>query len=149
VGGHRARGEGAAEALGELVGALEVGLREQDGELLAAVASGEVDLAHGRPQDVGERLEDLIAGLVAVVVVHLLEVVEVGEDRAGSRRSAPPEILPERLLEVAAVRGPVSPSVFAWRRPGGAGGRSRRSTCEPSQWAAAASSLKSASRGVR
>ena len=102
---HRARGQCLAQPLGETLGAFEVGLGKEDGELLAAVPRRRTDLADGRAQDVGERLKDVVASLVAVAVVDLLEVVEVGEDE----REAPAEALGagdlalERLFEVAAV----------------------------------------------
>src|SRR5688572_30976052 len=106
MGRHRPRGQGLAEPLGEALRALEIGLRQEDRELLAAVARGKVDLTDGRAQDVGEGLEDVVAGLVAVAVVDLLEVVEVGEDEreAAAEALGARDLSLERLLEVAAVR---------------------------------------------
>src|SRR5262249_23008574 len=60
-------------------------LREQDGELLAAVARGDVARADGRPEDLAEAADRDVAGRVSVRVVDALEVVEV-EERDGQRR---------------------------------------------------------------
>ena len=48
-------------------------------ELLAAVAGHAVDLPGRLAQVPGEAAQGLVADLVAVAVVHLLEVVEVDE----------------------------------------------------------------------
>ena len=71
-----------AHALGQVVGALEVGARENDGQLLAAVAGGLVDLARGLAQHAGHLAQHEVALLVAVGVVDVLEVVEVEQDEA-------------------------------------------------------------------
>ena len=70
------------DALGELVGALEVGLRQRDGHLLAAVAGGLVDVTRGLAQDAGDLAQHHVALQVAVGVVDLLEVVDVEHDQA-------------------------------------------------------------------
>src|SRR5437667_277812 len=69
--------ERLANALAEEGAAGEVRARQGDDELLSAPAAGEVDLAHGSLQSVGELAQHLVAGRVAVAVVHQLEVVEV------------------------------------------------------------------------
>ena len=85
--------------------AVEVRLREEHRELLAAVAGGKVDLADGRAEDVRERPQNVVAGLVTVTVVHLLEVVEVGQDQrqASTEALRAGDLGLERLLEVAPV----------------------------------------------
>ena len=84
----------------------EVGLGEDQRELLAAVAAGEVDLADAAEQDLADRAQDRVAGLVAMGVVDLLEVVEVEEDereRVADAVGAPP-LEHELLVERAPVR---------------------------------------------
>ena len=66
--------------LRELERARKVGLGEDQRELLAAVSTGEVDLAHAAEQELPDGAQDRVAGLVAMGVVDLLEVVEVEED---------------------------------------------------------------------
>ena len=68
--------------------------RQQDGELLAAVAGDEVVPPQFAPrQTCGDRLEAGIAGRVAVAVVEPLEVIDVdhqeGERLAGLRAGTP------------------------------------------------------------
>ena len=55
-------------------------LLEQDRELVATEAGGRVLRAHHRPQSLGHRDQELVAGVVAEGVVDGLEVVEVGEE---------------------------------------------------------------------
>ena len=55
---------------------------QDDGQLLAAVAGGLVDLAGGLAQHAGHLAQDEIALLVAVGVVDVLEVVEVEQHEA-------------------------------------------------------------------
>ena len=57
-------------------------LRQQQQELLAAVAEGEVGRAHGAADEGPEVREHQVAGLVPVLVVELLEVVEVEQHQA-------------------------------------------------------------------
>src|SRR5207249_10701220 len=73
------RGERRPDALREVGAAIEVRVGEEDRELLAAQPDGEVDVANSRAENVGERTQRLVPRLVAVAVVHLLEVVEVRE----------------------------------------------------------------------
>lgn len=70
-------GEGLAELLDDLFGLVDRGLREGDDEFVAAVAEGEVGLAEGDADAVGEALEEVVAGGVAVDVVDLFEAVEI------------------------------------------------------------------------
>ena len=58
-----------ADALGELVGALEVGQRQRHGHLLAAVARRLVDVARGLAQHACDRAQHVVAGEVPVGVV--------------------------------------------------------------------------------
>jgi hypothetical protein len=94
-----------AHALGEVEGALEIGAREDDGELLAAVAGRLVDLARLLAQHRGHRGEHPVAGLVAVGVVDRLEVVDVEHDQADARLEAPRalDLVGQRLLEAPVV----------------------------------------------
>ena len=71
-----------ADALGELVGALEVGLRQRHGHLLTAVPGRLVDLARRLAQHAGDLLQDEIALEMPVRVVDVLEVVDVEHDQA-------------------------------------------------------------------
>ena len=73
----------ALQVLGDLLGVLAVGVREQHHELLAAVAAGEVALAERRPERGADRGQDVVAVFVAEDVVDLLEVVEVESTRRG------------------------------------------------------------------
>ena len=102
-------------ALGEPCAAGGVGAGQHERELLAAPAAGDVALAHRLAQRGGERLQHLVAGRVPVAVVHLLEVVEVGEHHGRPcRRSARARELGAR----ATLRG--------------CGGSRARSGCRPS-----------------
>jgi hypothetical protein len=81
---------GQEEALGECAlqphqggnGAVEAGVGQQDDELLAAVAGNGILRAHVFADDFDEVLEGFVTGLVAVVVVDLLEVVHVEQAQA-------------------------------------------------------------------
>ena len=69
-----------------------LGLRQQQGELLAAVAGREVPLPQHGAQQEAEVAQQPVAGQVAVLVVERLEVVEVAQDQrvavAGAVRDA-------------------------------------------------------------
>ena len=82
--------EGLLDALGDAGGALVVAAVEQDGELVAAEARGQVAGAQHPAQAAGEGDEQLVADLVAEAVVDPLEVVEVEEehDRAAVGRAS-------------------------------------------------------------
>ena len=83
-GGHLAAAGGqaqAGEALADLVehpqGGGAVGVGEEDGELVAAVAAEHVGAAEALPQQPGEALQQAVARRVAEGVVDRLEAVEV------------------------------------------------------------------------
>jgi len=61
--------------LGEGDGGIEHGARQEQHELLAAIASSSVDLAHFVAENARELLQDSVAGLVAMFVIHTLEAV--------------------------------------------------------------------------
>ena len=117
-----------ADPLGDGDGALELGARQEDGELLAAHARRRVDPAQVAAQQLGEGPQCLVAGGMAAAVVDALEVVEVGEEER-QRRVEPArtgDLALERLDEATAVheaRQRVGDAP-ARGRPGGAG-RSR------------------------
>ena len=64
----------ALENVGELSG---FAIHQQHHEFVAAPTSGKVGAASGAVEELGEFLEDGVAGLVAVGVVDLLVVVDV------------------------------------------------------------------------
>ena len=79
---------------------LEAGVRQDHGQLVAAVAGGDVGGAARAADHLGHRLEHAVAELVAVGVVDRLEVVDVDQRErrsggrsgscAGPRAGAPP-----------------------------------------------------------
>ena len=69
-----------SEVLGPVSQRLQVDEAQQQDELVAAVAARDVLGAQGVAQRGGDRLEDLVACLVPVLVVDLLEEVDVDED---------------------------------------------------------------------
>ena len=90
-------GERTAQPLGARDGSIDVGLGQKQRELLAAEPPRDVDVAPVGPDQVGEGLEHLVAGVVAEPIVDQLEVVEVGENDghravqpAARARSPPP-----------------------------------------------------------
>ena len=76
-----------AESFGDLEGFCRVGAREQDRELLPPEPAGDIAVAQETVQGTGDAGQHGIAGQVAVGVVHVLEVVDVG-DGDGERRAA-------------------------------------------------------------
>ncbi len=95
-----------AHALGNAIGAVEVGLREDGGELLAAVAGDEVGaLVEDRGQGLGDALEAEVSGDVAVVVVEGLEEVDVHEHepQGVARGAGVGPLLLDVLVEAPAV----------------------------------------------
>ena len=94
-----------ADALGELHGPERAGAGQDHGELVAADAVAAVRGALGRADRVGQGLEALVAGLVAVRVVGELEVVDVEQRERERLAGAPdaPELTGEVLLEGAVV----------------------------------------------
>src|SRR3954452_21695145 len=80
--------DGVADALGGVARSLPAGLRQDDDELLAAVATDHVDLADLIADPVGDLHHHRVAHLVAVGIVDLLEQVEV-EHQDGQRAVEP------------------------------------------------------------
>src|SRR6476469_2926500 len=92
--------QGDARALGEARGAVEVGARQDDRELLAAPACRDVDLADRLAQRLGELDEYPVADRMSEAVVDRLEAVEVSEhegDRAAEALRAH-QLARERFL---------------------------------------------------
>ena len=84
------------------------GVREDDRELLAAVAARDVAGTERVREEVADALEDEVAEGMAEVVVQLLEVIEVDHDerdRAPATRAAG-DLRGEALVEVGAVAEP-------------------------------------------
>ena len=124
-----------AQLLGERRGRVGVGLGQDDEELLAAVAAGEVDDADVGGQQLRDVAQDDVAGGMAVRVVEPLEVVEVDEDQrqrpavAGARASSSSTRVEDglavgdagqrvegRLLPCLRRRGPRAPRTRRGRR---------------------------------
>ena len=91
-----------AQPLGQRARPLEVGLRQDDGELLAAVAREHLVAADALLDEARHLLEDVVAGEVAVDVVDLLEVVDVEHEEAEIALVTPRahDLLLERLEQV-------------------------------------------------
>src|SRR5205807_1989601 len=106
-----------AHALGELGGAVAIGAREDEQELLPAPARDEVDVADGLPQDVGKLAQRDVAGRVAVAVVHVLEAVEVGEVMRSSSPKRSPKSVSVPKLERPAESGSSSRSCCGSSEP--------------------------------
>ena len=66
-----ALGDGAPDSLGDLHRLLDGRLGQQDGELLAAEAAGDVVVAELRLEDLGDAAQNRVTGEVAVGVVDL------------------------------------------------------------------------------
>src|SRR5207302_4925351 len=94
-----------AQPLRYLTAALRVRARQQDHELLAAVARYEVFLARLGPKDVRDFAQNLVTRRMAVGVIVHLELVDVQHDDGD--RHAPPrgegKLLLQDLAEVAMV----------------------------------------------
>src|SRR5438874_1491285 len=94
-----------ADPAGEVLRAFEPGFREQDDELLPAVARNDVDLPDLLADAVGNLDEYGVADLMPVLVVDLLEMVEV-EHQQRQRPMEPRgavDLSGQRLLEEAVV----------------------------------------------
>ncbi|MDT4842544.1 hypothetical protein FQZ97_764520 [compost metagenome] len=78
---------------------------QQYGELVATQAERQVGLAQAATQAIGHGDEQLVADVVAVAVVHILEVVEVDEQQCGHLRFPvrPVQVGFQLLLEGLAV----------------------------------------------
>src|SRR5207249_1295919 len=68
--------------LGHLDQSREIGLREQDDELFAAIPGHDIATPHGSKEAAGNLNQDPVAGLMAVAVVDPLEVVDVDDEEA-------------------------------------------------------------------
>src|SRR6478735_9016143 len=75
-------GDRGADLLGGDDGAGDVGVRQHDGELLAAVAAGEVAVPQHGPQRGADVGQYLITDGVTEAVVDVLEVVQVEHQQA-------------------------------------------------------------------
>ena len=71
-----------ADAFGHGGGGSGVHSGEDEGELFATVAGGEVLFTHIVAEDLGDQAEDFVAGVVAFFLVELAEVVDVDHDHA-------------------------------------------------------------------
>ena len=100
--GHRGLCDQGADLLGDRGGVFGAGVGQQHEELLAAVASGEVALAHAGDECGSDGGEHVVAGAVTVGVVDLLEVIEVEQDRR--ERAAAARRLGDHALEGVARR---------------------------------------------
>ncbi len=78
-------GEGDTDALGDDVGGAHARSGQEHGELLAAGTAKGVGGAQRTTREIGEGLQDAVAGAMAEAVVDRLEPVEV-EDDQGERR---------------------------------------------------------------
>src|SRR5207253_10754060 len=96
------------QALDDGPGLLEAASRQQDDELLAAVARDEVRGPERLAPDRGELAQQAVTGLVAVFVVELLEAVEVehGDADVGALAPGAGELARELLVPGAAVGQP-------------------------------------------
>jgi hypothetical protein len=100
-----ARADCELHAAVELFGIGQVGLREDDRELVAAHAAGDVRAPNDRLQPLGDPGEDGVRGQVPDAVVDRLEVVDVEYDQRELAVVAmgTGALAYERLVEVAAV----------------------------------------------
>lgn len=87
---------------------VEHGAWQEQHELLAAIASRTVDLAHLVAEDARELLQDGVAGLMAILVIHTLEAVQIAH-HARERLVQPTcvlEHLVQPLLEMPSIVEP-------------------------------------------
>ena len=110
-----ARGDGAADPLGDLEGLLPVRLGQEDRELLAAETGGDVVVAKLLPEHLGNAGEHLVADEVAVCIVHFAEEVEVGHDQRcrAIERSARASSSVSTLVKWRGLKRPVFESTRA------------------------------------
>src|SRR5262249_59736288 len=101
-------GQGDPDALGDLGTSSQVGAGKDDQELLASPAAGQIDVAHGLLEELGELAEDGVTGRVAEAVVDVLEPVQVGNhDREWAAETLEAsEFRGEDLLALSAIREP-------------------------------------------
>ena len=109
--GQRASSEFLADALDHRLANGEIGPRQRDQELIATVAVHLVVWTEMLVEVPHHALQDLVAHLVAVLIVDLLEVVEVHEDDAALLDSPLRELAP-----LAQVRQHLGPPAGAGQR---------------------------------
>src|SRR5207244_4388302 len=102
----RTRRNRLTKALSELQGALCRRLRKQNHDLLATVASAQVDRANGVGQHLRNVLERGVAPFVTIAIIDLFEMIEVEQNqRASSTESVRLSgDATELFIEVASVR---------------------------------------------
>ena len=94
-----------AKSLGRDAGFLDLGGRQDRGELFAAVAAGQIHLAGRFHQHLADVAEHFVAGRVAVRVVELLEMVDVEDHQREWRLPALP--LGEAALHLVVERAAI------------------------------------------
>ena len=96
---------GLDQRLGDHGGLLQIGLGQEERELVAAQPRQHIGPAGAMAQLAGDGLEQVVARLVAEAVVDLLEVIEVHHQHraAGSVARRALDLLHELLVEAAAV----------------------------------------------
>ncbi len=77
-----------ADALGHGAGLGGIGFRQQDAELVAAVAAGDVDVAQAGADHAGHAADHFVARRVALLVVDRLERVDVQHQQRGRTSQA-------------------------------------------------------------
>ena len=94
-----------ADFVGHLGGGVRVRLRQHQGEFFTAVTRRQVDVPDGKLQQLSDGLEHFVAGLVAVRVVDLLEVIEVDEEdgQGALEFEGADELVVEKVVEAGAV----------------------------------------------
>ena len=94
--------------LRERDGGVEHGARQEEHKLLSAIAAGAVDLAHLAAEDARELLQDGVAGLMAILIIHTLEAVQIAH-HARERLVQPTRVLEhlvQPLLEMPSIVEP-------------------------------------------
>jgi hypothetical protein len=106
--GHRALRDLGAQILAQLQGARGVGLRHQDGELVAGEPGDDVGGAHPLPHDRGDQANQVVAGVVTVRIVDGLEAVDVDDHHRALAAVAGAEgdVLVQLGAEATAVEQP-------------------------------------------
>ena len=92
-----------ADALGDLEGSLRIGVEEQDGELIAAVARRHVAATDRAGQHLADTAQDVVSHLVPETVVEQLEVVDVAEQQGqpALRGQGGVDLLAQAFLEAS------------------------------------------------
>jgi hypothetical protein len=85
---HYGLGDGASQLVGDLLGIVAPGLRQENNELLTAITDGEVGSPDAGQHGAGNVLQHLVPHLVPIGVVDALEVVDVGEDERDGQLGA-------------------------------------------------------------